>query len=116
MTNLLLHFSRSEIDGLLVLERGEGRFLPPGRWSPSGDDEDVAGRVLDHPSGDRAEKGARDEARAAPPDDDEVRAVRPRDVEQRLRRVALALGGLDLGAAVSRQLLARVGEELRDVE
>lgn len=27
MTNLLLHFSKSEIDDLLVLERGEGRYV-----------------------------------------------------------------------------------------
>lgn len=28
MTNLLLHFSKSEIDDLLVLERGEGPYVP----------------------------------------------------------------------------------------
>ena len=27
MTNLLLHFSKSEIDDLLVLERGEGPYV-----------------------------------------------------------------------------------------
>jgi hypothetical protein len=27
MTNLLLHFSKSEVDDLLVLERGEGPYV-----------------------------------------------------------------------------------------